>query len=263
MKAFLKSGGLWKKRLFWLMFTIVMVVFFEPVSPAGAAIYLGETRIIVNSREKEATLRVSNDSDAPVLLQVWVDTGDREAIPGDISVPFTITQPILRLDGKRSQRLRIIFTGEESQLAGDRESVFWLNVLEIPPKPRADPEKNRIQMVFRSRIKLFYRPETLRENTNIPRHQQLRFKIIVQNKVPVLQISNPTPFYQTLLELAVGQDRQRPQLSVLPDDGMVAPYQQLQLPVSQAGRDITRGMRVFYSLIDDFGNVLTGEQTLL
>ncbi len=230
--------------------------------PAEAAIYLGATRVIVDSREKQATLRATNDGATPVLLQVWVDTGDREAMPGNIAVPFTVTQPILRLDSKRSQLLRIIFTGDPSQLPGDRESIFWLNVLEIPPKPRSEAGHNRMQVVFRSRIKLFYRPATLRENGDIPRHQQLRFKLIDQNTAPVLQISNPTPFHQTLLELAVGRDRHRPLLSAAPDEGMAAPYQQLLIPMGQAGGGVTRGMRVFYTVIDDFGNLLTGEQTL-
>jgi chaperone protein EcpD len=41
----------------------------------------------------------------------------------------------------------------------DRESVFWLNVLEIPPKPVG--KANHIQLTVRSRLKLFYRPAGL------------------------------------------------------------------------------------------------------
>ncbi|PJI52023.1 molecular chaperone EcpD, partial [Methylobacterium radiotolerans] len=49
-------------------------------------------------------------------------------------------------------------TGEP--MPQDKESVFWLNVLEIPPKDKAN--QNLLQMAFRSRIKLFYRPAGLK-----------------------------------------------------------------------------------------------------
>lgn len=53
-----------------------------------------------------------------------------------------------------------------SVLPKDRESVFWFNVLEVPPKPDAATVANQslLQLAFRTRIKLFYRPEALKGN---------------------------------------------------------------------------------------------------
>ncbi|WP_163083162.1 fimbrial biogenesis chaperone, partial [Acinetobacter baumannii] len=47
-------------------------------------------------------------------------------------VPFVITPARSRLGGNKQQTLRILFQGEG--LPSDRESVFRLNVQEIPQK---------------------------------------------------------------------------------------------------------------------------------
>lgn len=51
-----------------------------------------------------------------------------------------------------------------SALPQDRESLFWFNVLEIPPKSKAKEGEslNQLQLAFRTRIKLFFRPDGLK-----------------------------------------------------------------------------------------------------
>ncbi|WP_447884349.1 fimbrial biogenesis chaperone [Serratia fonticola] len=56
-----------------LMLIVLLAIASIPV--ANAEIYLGATRLIVNAKDKEATLRVSNEGRDPVSLQVWVDNG--------------------------------------------------------------------------------------------------------------------------------------------------------------------------------------------
>ncbi len=45
-----------------------------------------------------------------------------------------------------------------SRLPQDRESLFWFNLLDIPPEPKNGKTDNYLQLAIRSRIKLFYRP---------------------------------------------------------------------------------------------------------
>lgn len=61
-----------------------------------------------------------------------------------------------------AQTIKLMYTAS-SALPKDRESVFWFNVLEVPPKPDAAKAANQslLQLAFRTRIKLFYRPEGL------------------------------------------------------------------------------------------------------
>ncbi len=68
-----------------------------------------------------------------------------------------------------------------SVLPKDRESVFWFNVLEVPPKPDAATVANQslLQLAFRTRIKLFYRPEALKgilRSTISPEMVLVRFR---------------------------------------------------------------------------------------
>lgn len=228
---------------------------------AHAEIYLGATRLIVNAKDKEATLRVTNEGRSAVLLQVWVDNGDSEAAPEKIATPFTVAPPILRLEGKRSQRLRVLFTGATTTLPNDRESVFWLSVLEIPPKV-ASNSASQMQMSFRTRIKLFYRPLSLQAMNTANVQDQLRFSLVQRGGKPVLQVSNPTPFHQTLLEITLGRNKQQAIATLVPENGMVNPKGQADFALPLAKGPVSAGMTVFYSVLDDFGSVVTAEQVL-
>ncbi len=240
----------------WLV--IMVMALFIPLS--HAEIYLGATRLIVNGKDKEATLRVTNEGRTAVLLQVWVDNGDSEAEPEKIATPFTVSPPILRLDGKRAQRLRVLFTGAEHTLPSDRESVFWLNVLEIPPK--VANTASQMQMAFRTRIKLFYRPRSLQTVNTTNVQEQLRFSLAKQGGNPVLVVGNPTPFHQTLLEMTVGRDKQQAVATLVPENGMVSPKGQADFALTATKGPVSAGMKVFYSVLDDFGSVVTAEQVL-
>lgn len=129
---------------------------------AIADIVISGTRVIYKSNEKSVNVRLENKGNNPLLVQSWLDTGDDSAEPGSITVPFTATPPVSRIDAKRGQTIKLMYTAS-SPLPKDRESVFWFNVLEVPPKPDADKVANQslLQLAFRTRIKLFYRPEGL------------------------------------------------------------------------------------------------------
>ncbi|WP_409333365.1 fimbria/pilus periplasmic chaperone, partial [Escherichia coli] len=45
-----------------------------------------------------------------------------------MTVPFTATPPVSRIDAKRGQTIKLMYTAS-SALPKDRESVFWFNVL--------------------------------------------------------------------------------------------------------------------------------------
>lgn len=80
----------------------------------------------------------------------------------------------------------------------DKESVFWLNVLEVPAKKQAKPDENYLQMAFRSRIKVFYRPAGLAGNAN-DAAQAVTWSV----KGSSLQAFNPTPYYVSFVSLTV------------------------------------------------------------
>lgn len=113
----------------------------------------------ISGAEKSINVQLQNGDNSPSLVQAWLDTGDASGSPGSVRVPFVITPPVSRIEPGTGQTLRIMYTGEP--LPRDRESVFYLNVLDIPPRPEFGGKKadvgnvNYLQLAVRSRIKLF------------------------------------------------------------------------------------------------------------
>ncbi|WP_211454714.1 fimbrial biogenesis chaperone [Collimonas antrihumi] len=108
-------------------------------APAQADIVFSKTRAIYPMQEREITVTLSNENaTAPRLMQAWIDDGDINGAPEQIDVPFTLTPPVFRMEAGKSQALRVVYAREDGKgkaLPKDKESVFWLNVLAVPPRP--------------------------------------------------------------------------------------------------------------------------------
>jgi len=122
---------------------------------ASAGIQVDQTRVIYNGSEKSASLSIHNDTDETWMVQTWLDTGDSSKTPSNL--PMQAIPPILKLAGNKDAVLRFIYSG--AGLPADRESVYWINVQEIPP---ASKQENVLQIAIRTRVKLFYRPAALK-----------------------------------------------------------------------------------------------------
>jgi chaperone protein EcpD len=195
-----------------------------------AAVVMNGTRVVYPAQEKDVTVEFTNMGTVPTLVQFWLDTGDDKSTPETAKVPFAVTPPIFRLDPDKSQAVRLVYSQEP--LPTDKETLFWANMLEVPPKS-TDDGKNRLEFAFRTRIKLFFRPAGLPGD---PRSapQQLGWKLVdgKGGKGVALQVSNPTPYYVNFLQvgLKVG-DRLLPQKEG--KGGMVAPGGVTTFPISE------------------------------
>ncbi|BBD80870.1 fimbrial biogenesis chaperone [Aerosticca soli] len=224
---------------------------------AQANVLIGGTRVVFPAKDGEVTVRLTNDNDHPVLVEAWIDHGDPHATPETTDVPFLITPPLFRMEPKKEQNLRIVFTG--AALPSDRESLFWLNVLEVPPKPGAQAAgQNVLQLALRSRLKLFYRPDGLPGNP-LEAPGQLRWQLARDGTGHVLVAHNPTPYYLTLAEVSLAAGGARWEA----EPGMVAPFSDLRLPLktTQASPPTT-GAEVSYTAIDDYGATRAFKATL-
>lgn len=67
-----------------------------------------------------------------------------------------MTPPVIRVAANSGQQLKIKKLA--NNLPGDRESLFYLNVLDIPPNSDENKDKNIIKFALQNRIKLIYRP---------------------------------------------------------------------------------------------------------
>jgi chaperone protein EcpD len=216
---------------------------------ARASVVLTGTRVIFDAAQGETTARLSNRNEKPALVEAWIDDGDINSTPDTAHTPFLITPPIFRMDPNKDQSLRILFVQGASPLPDDRESVFWLNVLEIPPKPTGQQYagKNYLQFAIRTRVKLFYRPAGLPGNS-LTAPDRLTFKSVT-GRGGALEVHNPTPHYITISGLSLGPS-EKPVESA---DGMVAPFGNLRLPLDGSARAPAAGTPISFTTINDYG----------
>lgn len=216
-------------------------------APARATVVIAGTRVVFPAANGEVTVRLSNEGDQPALVEAWIDDGDPTSTPDTAKVPFVVTPPLVRMNAGKGQSLRIVYTGQP--LPKDRESLFWLNVLEIPPKPSTSGEQqNTLQFAVRSRLKLFFRPAGL-DGDLATAARQITWKVVPEGTGYALEAHNASPFHITFskLSLAVGGTAYAGQ------SGMVAPQASLRLPVAGLDRAPGAAARVDYAVINDFG----------
>lgn len=169
---------------------IVLVCLFT-IDPSTAGIVMTGTRVIYPSNQEFVSVQVNNIGKTDSLVQSWVDAEDDTISLSDPSAAiFLVTPPISKIEANKGYSLRVIFTNKYN-LKKDRETLFWLNVLEVPEKPK--DKKNYLQFAVRSKLKLFYRPESL----NIS--QEDAFKKVELNLTgDYVVLNNPTPYFINL-----------------------------------------------------------------
>lgn len=205
-----------------------------------ASLSLDRTRTIFDGKEKSVSLKVYNSSERlPFLAQSWFENDKGEKIEG----PFVATPPIQRVEPKQQTQIKIekINTVELPQ---DRESVYYFNFRQIPPK---SDKPNVLQLTIQTKIKLFYRPTSLfmdgTEISNKPWQNKLILKESGQDVIAV----NPTPYYITVS--AISQKNGQESF----DDFkafMVAPFSELSLNFKAN----QMGNKPFITYIDDYGS---------
>lgn len=199
-------------------------------APAFAGFSVGATRVIYTSNMKETSLSVRNTEDSNVyLIRSWVSS-DKE----NENVPFIITPPLFRIEPGQENALRI--TQTSSALPQDRESVYWVNTLAIPP---ASKEKNTLQFSINTRIKLFYRPVELNNRAEVEKsYQQVKFSRSGNS----VSISNSTPYFVNLAKISINDKE-------ITEGYMVAPKSSIKIENAPAGS------KVSWQAINDFGGL--------
>lgn len=67
-------------------------------------IIVNGTRFIYSEDVAEITIHMTNTGNSPSLAQIWLDEGDPEKLPEDITTPFIISPPIARVDAEMGSR---------------------------------------------------------------------------------------------------------------------------------------------------------------
>ncbi|CAM6632546.1 fimbrial biogenesis chaperone [Enterobacter cloacae] len=166
-----------------------LICFLGMCSFAWATVSPDRTRIIFNASAKSVSVRLINQSKTdPYLAQSWIEDKEGKKTREFISpVP-----PLLRIEPEEQAQVRLMAQQNLSRLPADRESLFYYNMREIPPKAE---QKNVMQIAMQSRLKLFWRPKAieLKEGQFVPLD-----KVVISRASGTLQFKNSSPYYITV-----------------------------------------------------------------
>lgn len=166
-------------------FSWVLILGLLASSVAQAAITIDRTRVVYSGDMKSVSINLSNDNkELPFLAQTWLEDEHYQKITS----PLVALPPLQRMEPGSKSIIRVTTLPEASALPQDRESLFFFNVREVPPKSE---KSNVLQLALQTRVKLFYRPQAIVPKRGAIWQEQLTFKR-ANNQ---LRVTNPTPFY--------------------------------------------------------------------
>ncbi|HAT8020524.1 TPA: fimbrial chaperone protein [Citrobacter rodentium] len=189
-----------------------------------AAFVLNGTRFIYDENKKNITFEVTNNASQMYGGQVWVDnTSEGNGI-------YMVPQPpFFKVGAKQKQIIRIMKT--DSSLPTDRESLFWLNVQEVPPKPDVkDSRGSVLAIAMNSRVKLIYRPSALKNG-----RENAEKKLTIEQRGDITWVKNPTPYYMAIVGVQTNGRELKLSDKVTKELTLLAPFSSVSLGVSARG----------------------------
>ncbi|WP_425318679.1 fimbrial biogenesis chaperone [Pseudomonas nitroreducens] len=224
-------------------------------STASASVVVTGTRVIYPGDAREKTVQLTNQDPFPNVIQAWVDVNNPDSVPEKADAPFVLTPPMFRMEPKAGQNLRLLYTG--SGLPQDRESVFYLNVLQIPPRNEAYKDQSQMLIMTRSRLKLFYRPSGI---VGKPESlgKSLQFAASRQGNASVIEVSNPTGYFASFVEAKVVVGGREFAL----ETSMVSPKSKAVWALAH-GQSLPAGeLTLRASLVNDYGSQIAIEHAV-
>ena len=217
----------------------ILVLLFPMLS--NATMMINASRIVMKKTDRESTLLIKNTGDYPVVIQSWVDNGDPAMTPENASdAPAMALPALFRLDPDTTNNLRII--NKFTPTPEDRESLYWLNLYEISPRPDNEAgNDSAINVTVRLQVKLFYRPEHLSMAINDVSNRLSFSKNSDQSKII---INNPSPFYVTFAEANFIAGNSAKPIAI----PMLEPFSTQEIALEDKSIN-----QIKYSIIDDLG----------
>lgn len=162
---------------------------------ANAAIAVDRTRVIFDGGQQATSVSISNQNkELPYLAQAWMEDAQGNKLSGG---PLLVLPPVQRIEPGAKSLIKIqAIPSANALLPQDRESIFYFNVREIPPRSN---KPNVLQLALQTRIKLFYRPHSI-----VPDDTQLASPwqkgLMLQREGNGYKVVNPTPYYITITD---------------------------------------------------------------
>lgn len=165
-----------------IIFTLLMV------NVSYAQLSFDRTRVIFDhGKSSSQSVIVDNSSpSSPYLAQSWIE--DENGVK--ISEPLVALPILQRINPNQKKQVKVNLIGSTANLPSDRESLFFMNVLGVPPKEGGN--QSQINVVIQSKLKLFYRPKGLPTYSGSNGWVQ---EMRVSKTGNTLKLENPSPYH--------------------------------------------------------------------
>ena len=226
------------------IFSKVLCLVLLMTSGVAAEVNSSVSRLVINEDRMKGILTLVNTGDSPRVVQLWVDDNNLHAAPEDINLPLVVSPPVFRLNPGGTLDARVILTSRKD-MAQDRETLYWLNIYQIPPNTKASTPGNQLVLPVRIRLKILIRPPSVpprkADNDN-----SLKFSLLqTAAQQHELKVENPTKYYITLGSLSFENKSLGSRL--------IPPLSSVSVPV--VSKLAPGKKRVTWSTIDDYGIV--------
>lgn len=169
-----------------LVSTALMALLTTASLTAHASVTPDRTRLVFNESDKSISVTLRNNNEKlPYLAQSWLE--DEKG--NKITSPLAVLPPVQRIDAMMNGQVKIQALPDIHTLPSDRESLFYYNVREIPPK---SGKANTLQIALQTRIKLFWRPKALE---NVSMKNPWQHKVTLTRSGQEFTVNNPTPYF--------------------------------------------------------------------
>lgn len=175
------------------MSVLAIVLSATNLPSALAAIALDRTRVVFDGSNNSISLGIANENkSSPYLAQGWLEDANGNKING----PLTVLPPVQRVEPGSKSQVKIQGLPNISSLPQDRETLFYFNLREIPPRSE---KPNTMQLALQSRIKVFYRPKPI-VLTKAQMSTPWQNKLTLTKVGDKVHVNNPTPYFVTLID---------------------------------------------------------------
>ncbi|MFL4617042.1 molecular chaperone [Stenotrophomonas maltophilia] len=197
---------------------------------ARADLRVDASRLVLDESVGMASVRVGNRAEVPSLVQAWIDDGAGETELEALRQPLAVTTPLFKIAprARRDIGLRLV---DPAALPQDRESMFWLNILDLTAR---GAQERALDVAMHWRMKVFHRP------TGLPGDPSAAAKALEWRiRGGKLEARNPTAYFVSLGELTLNG-------SAVPMEAAsssIAPFSTWATPVDGDGDEVREGTR--------------------
>lgn len=234
-----------KYRALSVLIAIIMTI----AGYAQASVVMTGTRIIFPSGVNEKIIQFSNPDPQPYIMQLQLTKENNQP---DLQAPFVLLPPVFRMEPHTGQSVRLISNGTAA-LPQNKESLFYLNFTQLPSMKASLQDKNSLLIAITSRVKIFYRPNTL-VGDSINASKDLVFSV----RQGGLTVTNPSGFYINVSEAQVMISGKA--ISI-PDAGMLAPQSTSQWRTGQKISSLN-GASIKLTMVNDYGTDIIKERPI-